>query len=88
LSEDHSIRLPLTQTDIADPHGLTSQGLRRDGLITLAHRRLSLHHVERLQNLAQRNPDYLHLAGVPAAVERYLEGRVRQEAPNPRRIAG
>jgi hypothetical protein len=40
LSEDHSLQLPLTQTDIGDALGLTSvhvnrvlQGLRRDGLI-------------------------------------------------------
>ena len=94
LSEDHSLRLPLTQADIADILGLTAvhvnrvlQDLRRDGLITLAHRRLTLHHVDRLQSLAQLNQDYLHLKGVPAAVERDLERRVQQEAADPRRIA-
>jgi CRP-like cAMP-binding protein len=95
LSEDHSLRLPLTQSDIADTLGLTPvhvnrvlQDLRRDGLITLAHRRLTLHHVDRLQSLAQLNQDYLHLTGVPAAVERYLEGKVQQEAADPRRLTG
>jgi CRP-like cAMP-binding protein len=95
LSEDHSLPLPLTQVDIADTLGLTAvhvnrvlQALRRDGLITLGHRRLTLHHVDRLQSLAELNQDYLHLAGVPAAVERYLEGLVQHESGDPRRIAG
>jgi biotin operon repressor len=94
LSEDHSLRLPLTQADIADTLGLTAvhvnrvlQGLRRDGLITLAHRRLTIHHVDRLQSLAQLNQDYLHLTGVPALAERYLEGRAQQGA-DPRRLTG
>jgi CRP-like cAMP-binding protein len=94
LSEDHSLRLPLTQADIADTLGLTVvhvnrvlQNLRREGLVTLAHHRLTLHHVDRLQSLAQLNQDYLHLTGVPAAVERFLERRVQQTA-DPRRIAG
>jgi CRP-like cAMP-binding protein len=94
LSEDHSFRLPLTQADIADILGLTAvhvnrvlQGLRREGLITLARRRLTLHHVDRLQRLAQLNQDYLHLTGVPVAIERFLDRRVQQEAADPRRIA-
>jgi CRP-like cAMP-binding protein len=95
LTEDQTLRLPLTQADIADALGLTAvhvnrvlQKLRRDGLITLAHRRLTLHHVDRLQSLAQLNQDYLHLKGVPAAVERDLEGRVQQQAAEPGRAAG
>jgi DNA-binding transcriptional regulator LsrR (DeoR family) len=90
---DHTLQLPLTQTDIADTLGLTAvrvnrvlQDLRREGLITLAHRRLTIHHVGRLQGLAQLNQDFLHLTGVPAEVERYLERLVQQEA-DPRRIA-
>jgi hypothetical protein len=47
-----------------------------------------LHHVDRLQSLAQLNQDYLHLKGVPAAVERDLEGRVQQQAAEPGRAAG
>jgi CRP-like cAMP-binding protein len=95
LSEDQTLRLPLTQADIADTLGLTAvhvnrvlQGLRREGLITLAHRRLTLHQVDRLQSIAQLNQDYLHLKAVPAAVERDLEGRVQQQAAEPRRAAG
>jgi CRP-like cAMP-binding protein len=79
LSEDHSLRLPLTQTDIADLLGLTPihvnrvlQDLRREGLITLTHRRLTLHQADRLQSIAQLSQDYLHLTRVPASVERFL----------------
>jgi CRP-like cAMP-binding protein len=95
LTEDNTLGLPLTQADIADTLGMTVvhvnrvlQNLRREGLITLAHRRLTLHHVDRLQSLAQLNQDYLHLTGVPAAVERYLKRLVQQEPADPRRIAG
>jgi CRP-like cAMP-binding protein len=95
LSEDHSLRLPLIQADIADMLRMTTvhvngvlQDLRREGLITLAYRRLTPHHIDRLQSLAQPNEDYLHLTGVSAAVERYLKRLVQQEAADPRRIAG
>ena len=94
LSEDHSLRLPLTQADIGDTLGLTAvhvnrvlQDLRREGLITLAHRRLTLHNADRLQSVAELNQNYLHLTGVPAAVERFLDQRVQQEAADSRRIA-
>jgi CRP-like cAMP-binding protein len=93
LSEAQTLRLPLTQADIADTLGLTAvhvnrvlQDLRREGLITLAHRRLTIHDLNRLQSLAQLNQNYLHLRGVPAAAERDLERRVQREA-DPRRIA-
>jgi CRP-like cAMP-binding protein len=95
LSEDHSLRLPLIQADIADMLRMTTvhvngvlQDLRREGLITLAYRQLTPHHIDRLQSLAQPNEDYLHLTGVSAAVERYLKRLVQQEAADPRRIAG
>jgi CRP-like cAMP-binding protein len=81
LAEGHTIRLPLTQTDIADTLGLTPvhvnrvlQQFRREGLITLAQRKLRLHDVERLQDLAELTEDYLHLAGMPAEAARYLDG--------------
>src|ERR1700730_16493324 len=51
-----AIGLPFTQTDLADTLGLTSvhinrvlQGFRRDELITLEHRRLTLRNVEKLE---------------------------------------
>jgi len=79
LSEDHALRLPLTQLDIADALGLTAvhvnrvlQHLRREGLITMAHRRLTVHYPDRLQRLAELGQDYLHLTSMPADVERYL----------------
>ena len=80
LSDDNTIRLPLTQLELADTLGLTSvhvnrilQELRRDDLITLAHRRLTVGDVERLQELAACNQDYLHLESAPEEVERYLD---------------
>jgi CRP-like cAMP-binding protein len=49
LSEDHAIRLPLTQIDLGDALGLTAvavnralQDFRRNGWITLDRRRLAL----------------------------------------------
>jgi CRP-like cAMP-binding protein len=93
ISEDHAIRLPLTQLDIADTLGLTAvhvnrvlQAFRREGLITLVQRRLQLHDVAALQNLAGLTQDYLHVGGVPADIGRYLDRLERQEATN-RRLA-
>jgi CRP-like cAMP-binding protein len=56
IAEDHAIRLPFTQTDLADMLGLTAvhtnrvlQRFRRDELITLDRRRLTLLDLDRLQ---------------------------------------
>lgn len=91
---DHTIRLPLTQIDIADALGLTAvhvnrvlQDFRREGLITLAHRRLQLHDFARLQNVAGLTQDYLHIAGVSAETGRYLDGLERRETRNRGRAA-
>jgi CRP-like cAMP-binding protein len=80
LAEDHTIRLPLTQIDLADALGLTSvhlnrilQGFRRDSLIALAHHRLTLLDGERLQEIAGLNQDYLHLGGAPTEVRSYID---------------
>jgi hypothetical protein len=85
LSEDHAIRLPLTQVELADTLGLTAvhinrilQGFRRDNLITLAHRRLTLLDVERLQEIAGFNQDYLHLGSTPEEVRNYIDARERE----------
>jgi CRP-like cAMP-binding protein len=82
LAEDHAIRLPLTQAELADALGLTSvhvnrilQGFRRDNLITLAHYRLTLLDIERLQEIAGFNQDYLHLSGAPPEARRYIDMR-------------
>jgi CRP-like cAMP-binding protein len=87
IAEDHAIRLPFTQTDLADMLGLTSvhtnrvlQGFRREGLITLTHRRLSLHDLERLQAISGLTNDYLQLNSTPPEVLRYFDGLQRDRA--------
>jgi CRP-like cAMP-binding protein len=94
LTEDHAMRLPLTQVDIADTLGLTAvhvnrvlQGFRREGLITLVRRRLQLHNVDALQNLAGLTQDYLHNAGVPTAIARYYDRLERRETADRSRAA-
>src|SRR5438874_12369259 len=87
MAEDHAIRLPFTQTDLADMLGLTSvhtnrvlQGFRRDELITLAHRRLTLHDLERLQAISDLTSDYLKLASTPPEILWYFDGLERDRA--------
>ena len=82
LAEDHAIRLPLTQVELADTLGLTAvhvnrilQRFRRDNLISLTQRRLTLLDIERLQEIAGFNQDYLHLSGAPPEARRYIEMR-------------
>jgi CRP-like cAMP-binding protein len=82
LAEDHAIRLPLTQVELADTLGLTAvhvnrilQRFRRDNLISLTQRRLTLLDIERLQEIARFNQDYLHLSGAPPEARRYIEMR-------------
>jgi CRP-like cAMP-binding protein len=85
LSDGHAIRLPVTQVELADALGLTSvhinrilQGFRRDNLITLAQRRLALLDVERLQEIAGFNQNYLHLGGAPTEARSYIDMRERE----------
>jgi CRP-like cAMP-binding protein len=80
MAEDHAIRLPFTQTDLADTLGLTSvhinrvlQGFRRDKLITLERQRLVLSDVAGLQAISGLTPDYLKLSTTPLDVLRYFE---------------
>jgi len=80
LGEDHAIRLPLTQVELADTLGLTSvhinrilQGFRRDNLIALTRQRLTLLDVDRLQKIAGFNQDYLHLGGASTEVRSYID---------------
>jgi hypothetical protein len=84
LAEDHAIRLPLTQVELADTVGLTAvylnrvlEGSRRDNFIALEHHRLTLLDVERLQKIAGFNQDYLHLAGATTEVRVYI-GRLER----------
>lgn len=67
-TEGTSCELPLTQTDIAEATGLTSvhvnrtlQDLRREGLIELTQRRLTIPDLQALMQAAMFNPNYLHL---------------------------
>jgi CRP-like cAMP-binding protein len=85
LSNGHAIRLPVTQVELADALGLTSvhmnrilQGFRRDNLITLALHRLTLLDVERLQEIAGFNQNYLHLGGAPTETRSYIDLRERE----------
>src|SRR5947209_15550375 len=80
MAEDHAIRLPFTQTDLAHLLGLTSvhvnrvlQGFRHEQLITLERRRLTLLNVENLQTLSGVTPRYLQLGSTPAEVVIYLD---------------
>ena len=84
IAEGHAIRVPFTQTDLADMLGLTSvhmnrvlQGFRRDELITLEHRRLTLHDLERLQAISGLTKDYLQFNSTPSEVLRYFDGLER-----------
>ena len=79
LSDDHSIRLPLTQADLGDAAGLTSvhvnrvlQSLRKAKLIQLDHGRLKLLDYQRVADLAEFTGSYLQLGGIPADAARYL----------------
>ena len=63
-----SCDFPLTQTDIADATGLTAvhvnrtlQELRRDGLIVLERKRLTIPDIKQLMAAAMFNSNYLHL---------------------------
>ena len=68
LTRDTSCDFPLTQLDLADATGLTPvhvnrtlQDLRRDGLIRLQNRELTILDLEALKAVAMFNPNYLHL---------------------------
>ena len=68
LTQGNSCDCPLTQIDIADATGLTSvhvnrtlQELRRQGLIELGGKRLTIPDLAALMNASMFNPNYLHL---------------------------
>jgi CRP-like cAMP-binding protein len=80
MAEDHGIRLPMTQTDLADALGLTSvyvnhilQAFRREQLITLEQRRLTLLDVEKLEEISGLNPDYLRFGTTPSGLMHYFD---------------
>ena len=87
MAEDHAIRLPFTQTDLADILGLTSvhtnrvlQGFRQDELITLDRRRLTLLNLDGLQMISGLTPEYLKLNSTPSEILRYFDGLERDRA--------
>ncbi|MDQ4086907.1 MAG: Crp/Fnr family transcriptional regulator [Pseudomonadota bacterium] len=68
LTYDHSCDWPLTQSDLADATGLTPvhvnrtlQELRREGLVELAGKKLTIPDLDALQRVSMFNPNYLHL---------------------------
>jgi hypothetical protein len=87
IAEDHAVRLPFTQAELGDMLGLTSvhinrvlQGFRRDELITLDRRRLTLLDIESLQAIAGLTPEYLNLNSTPPEILRYLDALDRDRA--------
>jgi DNA-binding transcriptional regulator LsrR (DeoR family) len=89
LATEGRYELPLKQSELADTLGLSVvhvnrilQQLRRDGLITLKRKVLSIHDVERLKDFAEFSPNYLHVDnGESDAVESQRALMRRYEAP-------
>jgi CRP-like cAMP-binding protein len=68
LTEGGEFSLPLTQEQLGDTMGLTSvhvnrvlQRMRAEGLISLSSKNLVIHDIDRLKQIAQFDPNYLHL---------------------------
>jgi CRP-like cAMP-binding protein len=68
LTDGTSCDFPITQSDLAEATGLTAvhvnrtlQDLRREGLIQLSGKRLTIPDLDRLMEAAMFNPNYLHL---------------------------
>jgi len=87
MAEHHSIRLPLTQADLADTLGLTAvhvnrvlQRFRQDQLIKLERRRLTLLDVMKLELIAGLTCNYLQLNSPPPDIIRYLDDLERNRA--------
>jgi CRP-like cAMP-binding protein len=74
LVEDHACDLPITQGEFADALGVTTvhvnrvlQAMRADGLIELSGDRLNIPDWERLKQVGEFDPAYLHLESDQAA---------------------
>jgi CRP-like cAMP-binding protein len=70
LVEDHACDLPITQGEFADALGVTTvhvnrvlQAMRADGLIELSGDRLNIPDWDRLKEVGEFDPTYLHLDG-------------------------
>jgi CRP-like cAMP-binding protein len=89
LATEGRYELPLKQSELADTLGLSVvhvnrilQQLRRDGLITLKRKVLSIHDVERLKDFAEFSPNYLHVdQGESEGVDSQRAMMRRYEAP-------
>ncbi|MGW8788734.1 Crp/Fnr family transcriptional regulator [Heyndrickxia sporothermodurans] len=73
LTQEDSCEMPLTQTDLADVIGMTPvhvnrvlQTLRRQKLVELRGRRLTIPDLEALERAALFTPNYLHLRHIEA----------------------
>jgi CRP-like cAMP-binding protein len=85
LADAGGFPLPLTQTELGDALGLTSvhvnrilKDFRALGLITMERKTIWLREIEKLQEIAAFNRDYLQLGGVTEDLARYfteLEGK-------------
>ena len=80
LNNGDTIRLPLTQVELADTLGLTPvhvnrilKEFRQQGLIAVEHKRLSLLDMSGLQKMADFNQDYLNLGGASKEVTQYFD---------------
>jgi CRP-like cAMP-binding protein len=74
LSEEHSCELPITQGEFADAMGVTTvhvnrvlQQMRTEGLIGLKGDRLNIPDWEKLKQVGEFDPTYLHLESHQAA---------------------
>jgi DNA-binding GntR family transcriptional regulator len=74
LAEDHECELPMTQAELGDAMGIstvhvnrTLMELRAAGLITLTGARLTVLDWDRLREVGQFDPTYLHLKNKQAA---------------------
>ncbi|MCH2487781.1 MAG: Crp/Fnr family transcriptional regulator [Erythrobacter sp.] len=68
LTKGYTFALPFTQEQLGDTMGLTPvhvnrtlQRMREEGLITLKSKELVIEDIERLRQIADFNPNYLHL---------------------------
>lgn len=70
LADGGEFSLPLTQSELADTMGMSPvhmnrslQSLRSDDLVVFKSRQLVIPDIDRLREMAQFNPNYLHLDG-------------------------
>ena len=70
MAKDFTIEMPLTQTDLADALGMTPIHMNRvlakfrsEGLITLDARTLIIHDWDRMVDIGEFDPLYLHMEG-------------------------